>query len=81
MPAIIGVDKPVRHNIRLLRRMRDIRIEARVSHLALGALIGVTYSTISRWECHRNTPTILNFEAWANALGYDVMLVKRRRKK
>lgn len=38
---------------------------------------GVAVSTIRNWLHGRATPSILNFEAVANALGYKVVLEKK----
>ena len=78
MSAVIGVDKPVRHMVPLLRELRYHRIRRKISQEALAQKAGVSESMISMWECGRSAPGLYNLTAWANTLGYDLVLVPRR---
>lgn len=42
----------------------------------LSRVAGVAENTISNWRRYRN-PTLTNFEACANALGFDIVVVPR----
>lgn len=54
------------------------RYRINVTRIALAAKIGVSRNALYNWESGRIDP-FLNAEAWANALGYDVLLVEREK--
>ena len=63
------------HN--LISDLRRIRLENRISQDAIGAALGKSQSQITNYErgypgCQ--SPRICTLEAWANTLGYEIVL-------
>ena len=65
------------HSDPLLTQLRARRRELKLTSYALARRIGITHSYISVWEFGRQSPTVGNFIAWANALGLEVRLTPR----
>jgi transcriptional regulator with XRE-family HTH domain len=57
-----------------LRRIRQLR-GLSLSRVARAA--GFSQNDVSRWEHGQHIPSVLNFQAVINVLGYEVRLVRR----
>ena len=57
-----------------LRRIREMR---GVPQTELNDRIGVGSSAVQRWERGSSLPRLIELEAWANALGHDLVLRAR----
>jgi transcriptional regulator with XRE-family HTH domain len=60
----------------LVVRLRDERRRQRLLQEDVARRIGCERSVVGRWE-NRGNMKFLNFVDWAEALGMDVVLVKR----
>ena len=58
----------------MLSALRAKRRELKLTSYALARRIGITHTYISVWEFGKQSPTLGNFIAWANALGLEVRL-------
>lgn len=61
----------------LVAELAAARTTRRWSQDGLSDAIGVAKNSLSRWETGTNTPGLVMLRAWAGALGYDLVLVKR----
>lgn len=61
----------------LVAELAAARTTRRWSQDCLSDAIGVAKNSLSRWETGTNTPGLVMLRAWAGALGYDLVLVKR----
>jgi DNA-binding phage protein len=61
----------------LLAQLRRIRQSRGLSLNQVAYATGFSQNDVSRWEHGRHVPSVLNFEAVVNALGYEVLLVQR----
>jgi len=62
----------------IAKALKQIRLEKNISLETLGKTIGRGARSISYWERGLESPrTIHLLETWANALGYDLELMKR----
>lgn len=61
----------------ILGELRLIRLAQDRGQLELAATIGCAHTSLSGWESGRVPPNFLSVVAWANALGYDLVLVRR----
>lgn len=62
------------HNHALPLQLRATRISQGLTIEVLANRIGVDSSCVTRWERAKTFPSLLNLEAWANALGLDILL-------
>lgn len=53
----------------VMKRVADDRTQGSVARE-----LNLTDAALAGWENHRNRTTAMNFIAWADALGYDVVL-------
>lgn len=59
----------------IIQTLRAERQRLGLSQTAVGLLLGrKSYGTIYQWEAGVNAPNLDNLRAWANVLGYDVVL-------
>ncbi len=58
----------------LVHELRVRRQRLGLSQRALAARIGVDFRALQRWEARHNTPGLDSACAWAEELGYDVVL-------
>ena len=61
----------------IVRRLMNEAIERRILDEALASKAGFSVNTMRKWRHGINQPSIGNVEILANALGYDLVLVKR----
>lgn len=61
----------------LVAELIAARTTRRWSQDCLSDAIGVAKNSVSRWETGTATPGLVMLRAWAGALGYDIVLVKR----
>ena len=61
----------------LMTELRRVRKLHGFSQASLARASGFTEHQICKWELGQNDPGVLNFEAVANAIGYDVVLARR----
>jgi transcriptional regulator with XRE-family HTH domain len=61
----------------LLDTLTAARAERGRKGASLANQIGVSLNSIGHWESGGVVPNARNFVAWADALGYDVTLVRR----
>jgi transcriptional regulator with XRE-family HTH domain len=61
----------------LLAELRHIRQSRGLSLNQVARAAGFSQNDVSRWELGQHVPSVLNFLAVINALGYEVRLVKR----
>jgi transcriptional regulator with XRE-family HTH domain len=61
----------------LLAELRRIRQSRGLSLKHVARAAGFSENDVSRWEHGQHVPSVLNFLAVINALGYEVRLVKR----
>jgi transcriptional regulator with XRE-family HTH domain len=70
--------KPEGHGIGLLlAELRRIRQSRGLSLKQVARAAGFSQNDVSRWEHGEHVPSVLNFQAVINALGYEVRLVRR----
>lgn len=60
----------------LCESLRIERYRQRLSQRELATKIGTDHVVVHSWESGKQTPILTNFCAWANALGYNLELVK-----
>jgi transcriptional regulator with XRE-family HTH domain len=60
------------HN--LIADLRKIRQDSRISQDAIGAALGSPRNVITEWELGQHSPKISTLSAWADALGYEIVL-------
>ena len=65
-----------KHAHPLVRQLFEIMNRERVTISGVSNLSGLASASISQWRYARN-PTIVNFEAALNALGYELRIVHR----
>jgi len=58
----------------LLTELRAIRKSAGLTQLQLATAVGTGVNMIQRWEAGEVSPSLVNFIAWAEALGYEIDL-------
>ena len=61
----------------LLAELRRIRQSRGLSLKEVAHTAGFSQNDVSRWEQARHIPSVLNFQAIINALGYELRLVRR----
>ncbi len=61
----------------LLEELRRIRQSRGLSLNQVAHTAGFSQNDVSRWENGHHIPSVLNFQAVINALGYEVRLVRR----
>lgn len=61
----------------LVAELTAARTTRRWSQDCLSEEIGVAKNSVSRWETGTGMPGLAMLRAWAGALGYDLVLVKR----
>ena len=71
-PTLVAADKEKR----LIEELVRIRKEQNVSQSQLAKLTGSKQQAISRTENKEHSPSLKLFYCMANALGYDLQLVK-----
>ena len=54
--------------------LRLLRLKKRKSQLDTADRIGVSHRTLQAWELRIHPPILPNLQAWANALGMEVVL-------
>jgi transcriptional regulator with XRE-family HTH domain len=62
----------------LLAELRRIRQLRGLSVCQVARTAGFSHSDVHRWERGAVVPSVLNFQAVVNALGYEVRLVRLR---
>lgn len=63
----------------IVAQLQQIREEAGVSQTEIGRRLGMTtYSNCSEYERGVMSPNLRAVRAWAEALGYDLVLRKKR---
>lgn len=60
--------------------LHGARIDSGVSQHRLANDAGVSRTSVTYWETDRCLPRLDQLRRWAEALGYDLVLVKRRRR-
>jgi transcriptional regulator with XRE-family HTH domain len=61
----------------IISALREVRLASRISQDAIGASLGKRSNEISAYENGhpgRQSPRICTLEAWASALGYEIVL-------
>lgn len=58
----------------LVKLLREIRIEKKITLVELARDLGTSYSNIADWERGVHEPKISSLEKWADALGYEIDL-------
>jgi hypothetical protein len=59
------------------RQERGLPLGGTASHPTVARAAGFSRNDIRRWEDGQHVPSVLNFQAVINALGYELRLVKR----
>ncbi len=59
----------------LIRQLCRQRLRLRLSQRGLAMRVGVDKATVGRWERRAENPRLDGFCAWAEELGYDIVLV------
>ena len=72
-PTLVAADKEKK----LIEELVRIRKEQNVSQSQLAKITGSKQQAISRTENKEHSPSLKFFYCMANALGYDLQLVKR----
>lgn len=62
--------------IEIITQLKTERQKLKLSQIALAELVGIDYKAISLWERGQRRMYTDTFIAWANALGYELSLVK-----
>jgi transcriptional regulator with XRE-family HTH domain len=61
----------------LVRYLFNEAIERRILDKTLSSMTGFSQSTLRTWRYGKAQPNVASVEALANALGYDLKLVRR----
>ena len=72
-PTFVAAEKETM----LIEKLIELRKEQNVSQLQLANLTGVKQQAISRFEKKENSPSLKFYANLANALGYELTLVKQ----
>lgn len=72
-----GPRRATRHP--LVTKLRTERVRVGASQTRLAGVVGAHPDTIWRGEVGRFDPRLTTFVAWAGALGFDVVLVRKGR--
>lgn len=75
------IDTEIEHPDEIPGVLRDIRMRRRLRQSALAEKLGWTASQLSLYERMRQRPSTPKLWAWANELGLDIKLVRKRRVK
>ena len=67
--SVFGETSPQRQ--RLGRALRDLRHSAGITGTQLAAQLGISQSTVSRFETGQQIPSLAEVETWARTLGAD----------
>jgi transcriptional regulator with XRE-family HTH domain len=59
-------------------RFAQVRHDEQLTQDAVAARAGVSPASISHWEIGYSDPTLRCFAAWAEALGFEVILARKR---
>lgn len=62
------------HTDAILLKLRHTRKLQGLTTAALAKRVGVIPSQLSNWEMGKQCPSKNNLTAWANALGFDIVL-------
>ena len=62
----------------IAEKLRAIRKEKKLSRRELAERIGYNEYTLKSWESGRNIPALQAATDWANALGFDLVLVPHK---
>lgn len=69
--------KPKRQLHPILSGLRDDVVVGGVTLVQLGEVSGYSHEAISNWLCGRSEPLLGNVATVAEALGYEIRLVKK----
>lgn len=61
----------------LVRVLQQQRLNWNVTFTEISEVTDINRHSISNWEMRRQVPNTVGFIAWANSLGYDVVLIKK----
>ncbi len=59
----------------LIRQLCRQRLRLRLSQRGVAMRVGIDKATVGRWERRAENPRLDSFCAWAEELGYDIVLV------
>lgn len=62
----------------LVDRLRNVRVSREIKLETLAATSGYGKTTVTEWESGKHIPSVSALTDWANALGYDLTLVRRK---
>lgn len=66
---------------RLTEKLRDVRWNSDFTIDEIARRIGTHRNSLSGWELGTHSPQLKSFVAWADTMGYDVVLSPRRLKR
>lgn len=75
--ALSGTKKPARTSSKILKDLFGLIDASNMPAGALADCVGCHKVTLSRWKHGEATPTILDVEALAQVLGYELVLQRR----
>lgn len=61
----------------MITNLRDLRIEKGISQAKVSELTGLSLNSIWKYDKGMNIPPIDSYIKYANAIGYDLKLVKK----
>ncbi|MHA1539775.1 MAG: helix-turn-helix domain-containing protein [Alphaproteobacteria bacterium] len=70
-------EKACRNPHPLIRKLFYTRKGEGISQKDLARVAGLNKDAILTWERGKASPNLINFEACLNALGYDLVIIKR----
>lgn len=63
---------------KVVRKLLEITTEQQLPYRQLAKLGGFSQNGPTRWRVGLGTPSVLTAECWAEVLGYEIVVVKRK---
>ena len=75
---MIAIDHPSIKN--LVEPLAQERLDRKITHRAMAALLGCSQGMIWTWEGYRRAPNLRSLVVWVDALGFEIVLKKKPRR-
>jgi len=72
----VGLKKPARTAIRVVRILCDLLDESGESYRSFAKRTGISYPSISKWKLGKAAPSVQEVENLLQVLGYGLQVVK-----
>jgi hypothetical protein len=74
---MIAIDHPSIKN--LVEPLVQERLDRKITHRAMAALLERRSTVVWLWESYRSAPNLRSLVVWADALGFEVVLKKKKK--